>query len=223
MIGLLLCCVLGASAMAPPDTGGSSGVGVGSAVDQPRPGIRFVHAAENGPPSALRVDGVLDDPDLAEALDSGLPLRFRFRIELWRDRWIDVLVATSSWTSVLLHDPLERVYVARDERAGRANLSARGDFAALRAATHRDHALELPVLRSGRYYYTAVLEIESLTLTDIEELERWLQGQLQPALTGERAVGSAIGQGAKRLLMRLLRLPTRRFEVRSARFTIDDD
>ena len=41
----------------------------------------------------------------------------------------------------------------------------------------------------------------------LEELERWLQGELQPAVSGQRSVPAALGQGAKRLMLRLLDLP----------------
>jgi hypothetical protein len=57
-------------------------------------------------------------------------------------------------------------------------------------------------------------------MSDLDELERWLQGQLQPAVSGQRAVPAAIGQGARRLLLRLLDLPHRRVDARSARFTV---
>jgi hypothetical protein len=74
---------------------------------------------------------------------------------------------------------------------------------------------------SGRYYYTAVLQIETLSLSDLDELERWLQGELGPAVSGRRSLSDAVGEGAKRLLIRLLGLPTRRVEARSDRFRIE--
>ena len=72
----------------------------------------------------------------------------------------------------------------------------------------------------GRYYYTATLELETLSLSDLEELERWLQGELQPAVTGDRSIPGAVGQGAKRLMIRLLGLPARRLEGRSGKFEV---
>jgi hypothetical protein len=185
-----------------------------------RPGVRFVRSDDNSPPHALRVAGVLDDADLNDALRSGLPLRLRFRIELWRDRWIDALTETRSWTTTLLFDPLDRVFIARDERDGQSVLAVSGSFEDAVAAVHRDHPLEASPQRAGRYYFTAVLEVETLTLSDFDELERWLQGELQPAITGRRPVGSAIGQGARRLVIRLLRLPAKRYESRSSTFEV---
>ncbi|HEX7050775.1 MAG TPA: hypothetical protein VF188_11275, partial [Longimicrobiales bacterium] len=76
-------------------------------------------------------------------------------------------------------------------------------------------------VRSGRYYYTATLELETLSLSDLEELERWLEGELEPAVSGEGSVPGALGQGMKRLLIRVLGLPARTFEARSEMFRIE--
>ena len=90
---------------------------------------------------------------------------------------------------------------------------ARGLLEAARSFTIRP-------LSSGRYYYTATIEVETLSLSDLEELERWLQGQLRPAVSGDRSVPDAIGDGAKRLLIRVLALPTKTLELRTARFRV---
>ena len=38
---------------------------------------------------SLRLDGLFADPELQEVVESGLPLRVRVRVELWRDRIVD--------------------------------------------------------------------------------------------------------------------------------------
>jgi hypothetical protein len=86
--------------------------------------------------------------------------------------------------------------------------------------THAPGLLSSGPTRAGRYYYLAHLEIETLSLSDLEELERWLQGELGPAVGGGRSLTGAVGEGAKRLLIRLLGLPTRRVEARSDRFEV---
>jgi hypothetical protein len=73
---------------------------------------------------------------------------------------------------------------------------------------------------SGQYYYTVTLQIETLSVSDLDELEHWLQGELQPAVSGQRSVPGAIGQGAKRLMLRILDLPERRYDARTGRFRI---
>jgi hypothetical protein len=181
---------------------------------QERPGIRFVTEPARGG-LALRVHAVLADPALEDAVRSGLPLRVRVRIELWRDRFIDQLTAAAEWQATLLYDPVAQEFVAR---AGSAASARDRAFAGVRGIVERDHGIGIVPDRAGRYYYAATLEIETLSLSDLEELERWLQGELQPAVAGERALGGALGQGVKRLLIRMLRLPAHRYETRSARF-----
>lgn len=175
--------------------------------------IRYDTAAGHRP--VIRIGTVLQDTGLEDATTSGLPVRVRVRVELWRDGWIDDLEASQSWDAVLLYEPLERLYIVRPETGAARHFAT---YAAARAAIEGDHPLDIHPRREGRYYYTATMEIETLSLSDFEELERWLQGELQPAVSGRRSVPGAVGQGARRLMIRLLGLPTRRLEAKTDKF-----
>jgi hypothetical protein len=166
----------------------------------------------------LRVRDVLADDELEEAVRSGLPLRVRFRVELWRDAFFDDLTATEQWTAILTYDALSEQYVVRTRSDARARVFA--DFEAARAAIETAYVVTLRPPRRGRYYYTGSVDIETLSLSDLEELERWLKGELQPAVSGDRSIPGAIGQGARRLFIRVLSLPERRLETRSERFRV---
>jgi hypothetical protein len=74
--------------------------------------------------------------------------------------------------------------------------------------------------RSGRFYYLATLEVETLSLSDLEELRRWIRGEVQPAVEGRAPAGRAVERGLRRVFVRLLGLPTRRFETRSEIFVL---
>ena len=165
----------------------------------------------------LRVGSVLDSEDLEHATGSGLPVRLRVRVELWRDGFFDHLEGSEVWNAVLLYEPLERQYILRPPRGAAQRFN---DYRSARGAIERWYEVNVRPSREGNYYYTATLEIETLSLSDLEELERWLQGELRPAVTGERSVSGAVGEGAKRLLIRLLGLPARRVEARSERFGV---
>jgi hypothetical protein len=195
---------------------GLAGTGADTtAVQQPRLAVRADSAAAGR--AVLELGPVLDDDALADAVRSGLPLRIDVRIELWRDGFFDGLEGGEDWAAVLLFEPLERQYVVRPATGPARRFF---DYARARNAIESDYVLALAPRRAGRYYYTATLEIETLSLSDIEELERWLRGELGPAVSGERSIVNAMGEGAKRLLIRLLGLPSRRIEARSERFTI---
>jgi hypothetical protein len=59
------------------------------------------------------------------------------------------------------------------------------------------------------------LEIEILSLGDLDELERWLRGDV-----GDDAanVGNVLGRGLKRLFIRLIGLSARRYKARTELF-----
>jgi len=195
---------------------GGHRMGTDSATTQaPRLTVRPDLAA--GGRAVMRIGGVLDDDALEKAVRSGLPLRINVRIELWRDGFFDHLETHEDWSAVLLFEPLERRYVLRPSHGQARRLR---DYAAARSAIEAEYPLALAPGRPGRYYYTATLEIETLSLSDIEELQRWLRGELGPAVSGERSIGDAMGEGAKRLLIRLLGLPSRRIEAKSDGFEI---
>lgn len=180
---------------------------------QPRLAVRADTAA--GGRAVLEIGGVLEDEALEQAVRSGLPLRVNVRVELWRDGFLDDLEASRTWTTVLLFEPLEQQYVMRLETGVARSFT---DYTTAREAIEAEYPLALAPRRPGRYYYTATLEIETLSLSDLDELERWLRGELGPAVSGERSIANAVGEGAKRLLIRLLGLPSRRVEAKSEPF-----
>lgn len=183
----------------------------------PQEGLSIAVDSANGFRPVIRVRGVLADRDLEEAARSGLPLRLAYRVELWRDGFIDDLAATESWSSVILLEPLDRQYIVRP-RSGRALRFA--SYAGARQALEAALPLDMKPTRSGRYYYTATVRIETLSVSDLAELERWLQGELGPAVSGETSIPRAVVEGAKRLMIRVLGLPTKHLDARSVRFRI---
>ncbi len=170
------------------------------------------------PAPRLLARGALDDGALENAVRSGLPVRMRFRMELWRDELIDDLVREASWSAVVAFEPLDNRFLAGVLPADSLTPFALWDDA--RRAVEGPYSPDLRATRTGSYYYIAVLEIETLSLSDLDELERWLRGELEPAVRGSRSVGGAIGTGLKRLFIRILGLPARRYEVRSQPFRI---
>lgn len=180
-------------------------------------GLTIAVDSANGFRPVIRTRGVLADRKLEEAAASGLPLRLAYRVELWRDGFIDDLAATESWNAVLIFEPLDRQYIIRP-RSGRAQRFA--SYAGARQALEAALPLDMRPTRPGRYYYTVTLRIETLSLSDLAELERWLQGELGPAVSGESSIPDAVVSGAKRLMMRVLGLPTKHLDARSVRFRV---
>lgn len=179
--------------------------------------VRVAIEAETGAP-LVAVGPVLDEPALHDAVRSGLPLRLRFTVELWKDELFDDLEDRQTWSAVLAYEPLERLYLAGDDRG--SALLRFSSYEDARAALERVWTPPLAPTAAGRHYYLVTLEIETLSLSDLEELERWLGGELEPAVRGSGSVPGAVGTGVKRLLIRILDLPARRFVARSTRFDV---
>ena len=59
---------------------------------------------------------------------------------------------------------------------------------------------------------------EMLSLNDLDEVERWLRGELSPAVRGQRNPGGVLGRGLRTLFVRLLGAERRHYEVRSKTF-----
>jgi hypothetical protein len=167
----------------------------------------------------LRTTGLLvDDRALRDALGSGLPLRFRFRVELWEKALLDRLVASEEATLAVVQDPLDRTYVVA---TGRTNATYASLADAERAVARGSPATLRPPARGGRFYYLATLDVETLSLSDLEELQRWLRGEAQPAVQGRTPVGRAVGRGVQRAFVRMIGLPSRRYEARSVTFVVE--
>ena len=169
----------------------------------------------------LTFGALLRDPELADAVHSGLPVRVRVRLELWRDRLIDEITGSQSWNSILLYDPLDRRYIVRGLGSSPSHRFI-SELAVALVALERAPPIVLRPGRPGRYYYTANIEVETLSLSDLEELERWLQGAMQPAVAGERSIAQAVGEGAKRLLIRVLSLPARTVDLQTSGFRVPE-
>jgi hypothetical protein len=69
-----------------------------------------------------------------------------------------------------------------------------------------------------RLYYTVSVSIETLTSNDLAELQRWLRGEVRPALEGRRNPFDAIARGVRTLLSQFLGGDSKRFGAISATF-----
>jgi hypothetical protein len=180
--------------------------------------LRFDIVPETGE-AAVAVQGLLEDPGLLEAIHSGLPLRIRILTQLWKDGFFDDVKGRHEWRASVLFDPLTRRYrVQTGTEEGVVH-----EVNTLEEARQTlQLMLKIPIRprEEGRYYYEADVEMETLSLSDFEELQRWLQGELGPAVARDEDVQGAMARGFRRLLVRMLDLPARRFQVRSPTFQV---
>ncbi len=163
----------------------------------------------------LQIGDILGIGGIHRSLEAGLPVRIAIVTELWRDRLLDSQVARHDWRATVRYDPLSELY--RLETAD----GVVGQSSSLEQITRflrEEVSVPIGPTSAGTYYYLARIELETLSLSDVEELRRWLRGELTPAVEGGGEVGGALGQGLRRLVVRMLGLPVQRYQVRSARF-----
>ena len=100
-------------------------------------------------------------------------------------------------------------------------LRSNGTTARYATAQALGRALEIPYKitlapkGAGRFYYLCRLEVSTLNDTDLQELERWLKGEVSPAVSGRGDLGDALVRGAQRVLVRIAGLPRLTLEARS--------
>ncbi len=154
------------------------------------------------------------------ALRSGLPVRLHYRVEVWRSRdgWFDNFSRQVEWDVVVRHEPLLDQYTLLTLVGARRQERRYATLDALGAALAFAYQVNVRPDEPGGYYYAASVQISTLSDSDLDELERFLAGDLGGG--GGEGIGDAVGRGATRFLLRLAGLPSLRLEARSERFTV---
>ncbi|MGH7539256.1 MAG: DUF4390 domain-containing protein [Gemmatimonadales bacterium] len=171
----------------------------------------------DGRVARVQATGLLGDGRFTDLMRSGFPLRLHFRLELWRERagWFDRYVTGVDWNAVARHDPLAEEFMLLRTGGGMTRYNSTEDLAAALALPYR---VALAADGDGRFYFVARLEVATLNDTDLEELTRWLKGDVTPAVSGRESVGEALARGAQRALVRIAGLPTLTLGSRSEAF-----
>lgn len=189
-----------------------------------RPALEVVLPAagalgEEGP--AVRATNVLGERKVRDLLRNGFPARLHFRVELWTTGGtFNSRLRATEWDVVLrrdaLRDRFDAVRVAGDSVT---QLGSFDQFNDVVAELERPYRPRITGEKGrGRQYYNVTLELEMMSVSDLDEVERWLRGEFRPAVRGKRNPGTALGRGARTLLVRLLGGESRTIETRSRTF-----
>jgi hypothetical protein len=170
---------------------------------------------------AVASSGLLADASMRDLLANGFPARLHYRLERWvSGRWFDDIKAASEWDVILKYDVLGKKYDV--VRVVSKKVEVLGTFADVDDA---DNAVEaayrpaIPLPKKGqRGYYNLLLDVETLSLSDLDEVERWLRGELKPAVSGKKNPGTALGRGVRTLVVRLLGGEKRHYEAKTGTF-----
>ena len=171
----------------------------------------------------VRATGVLGDRNVRELLDHGFPAKLRFRTELWSTAgWFDNMIRFVEWDLAVIYLPLSRQYqVVRIIADTATSLGLFDQFSDAVAEVERPFR---PTIRAAAnrstQYYNVILTLEMVSVGDLDELQRWVNGDLRPAVRGQRNPGTALSRGARTLLSRLLGGERRTLESRSRTFRV---
>ena len=165
---------------------------------------------------------LLADPTTRELLRNGFPTKIHYKVELWRaSGFFNDIEGSMEWEVLVQYDPAAKQY--RAMRRNGNSLEDFGWFATLASAEEplsRPYRIPLrPRAEGGRYYYNVFLDISTLDVSDLDELQRWLHGEFQPAVRGKTNAFTALKNGMGTLLSRLLGGERRHYEQRSETFT----
>jgi len=165
--------------------------------------------------------GLLSDGSMRDLLANGFPARLHYRLERWASgRWFDDLKAAFEWDVILKYDVLGKKYQV--VRVVNGKSESLGDYPGADGAQDAAEApyrvaISLPK-KGQRGYYNLLLDVETLSLSDLDEVQRWLRGELKPAVSGKRNPGTALGRGVRTLVVRLLGGEKRHYEARTGTF-----
>jgi len=156
------------------------------------------------------------DPDMRDLVRSGFPASLRFRLELWRVGGLfNDLEGQQEWELIIQYDPSAQRYRVVQRQQGRVeDLGSYTTLSTAQALLERPLRSQLMPERQGaRYYYNFTLDIEALSVSDMDQLERWLRG----ARSGGTAA-SALGSGVRTLMLRMLGGERQHYTARSPTF-----
>jgi hypothetical protein len=191
---------------------------------QPKVRVDVMPPPENAwteTPPSISSTGLLADGSMRDLLLNGFPARLHYRLERWTSgRWFDDLKASYEWDVIVKYDVLGKKYQA--VRVVNKKVQSLGEFASIDSAELSAEGPYAPAIllpkKGQRGYYNLLLDVETLSLSDLDEVERWLRGELKPAVSGKKNPGTAVGRGVRTLVVRLLGGEKRHYEARTGTF-----
>ena len=172
--------------------------------------------------ASVATENLLADAKTRELLRSGFPARIHYRLELWRKGGLigNDRLGTAEWDVLVAYDPTAQLYnVVRRTPDNRLHENF-GGFSSLELAESqigRAFRVGLAPERSGKYYYNLTIDIQTLTVSDLDALEQWLRGPSAPTRSNPlKAIRSGVGT----LLSRLLGGDKRHYEQTSGVFSV---
>lgn len=156
-----------------------------------------------------------------EPLAAGFPARFHFTVALWSEGSLgDQAERLAEYDVLVNYIAMEKKYqvvqVMNDRPLSLGKFDRVEDAEGAIARPTRAPISAFP--SKHRLYYRVTLDVAILQLSDLDEVNRWLKGELEPVIHGKRDPGTAITRSIRMLASRLLGGDTREFEAETGTF-----
>lgn len=158
---------------------------------------------------------LLDDTPWMTALRQGLPVRLRYRVEIWRSRegWFDALTTQYEWQVVLRHQPLlDQFTLYRLFPGQQVRTFTYATAGALGAVLASPYSIPLKPPEDGTHYYAASLDVQTLSDSDLDDFNKVIRGEIV------QGGGGSLAERARRLALQLAGLPKLNLTARTAQF-----
>lgn len=170
----------------------------------------------------VSMSNMLTEGHRRDLLNSGFSASLHCRSELWK-KGSFIFYAPESiveWDIIVEYMPATQVYHIRRVQDGR--LEDLGEVKSIEAAEQivdRPYRLPQPPRSQGRrYYYAFIVELSTLSLSDLDAWQRWVRGEAAPAVQGKQNPATALQRGLGSLLSRVLGGETQSYERKSGTF-----
>ena len=172
-------------------------------------------ATQEGP--AIATANLLADPRTRDPLVNGaFPTGIHYRLELWRKGGlVNDFDGRSEWDVIVSFDPTRQLYnvVRKQDNDVIENFGGFSTLEQAEAQFGRAFRVSLRPARPGRYYYNLIVEVRTLTESDLDALQQWWRGT-----NGKSNPLSVVGRGIGKLLSRVLGGAKRHYEQQSGEF-----
>jgi hypothetical protein len=156
---------------------------------------------------SVRTAGVVTAKHTAELIRNGFPARLHYKVERWTaGTFVNDVKGTAEWEVIVEYDALENSFrVVRATEDGARLLGEYKNLKDAEAKVAEPYRVRISLPRKGqKTYYTVKLDVEAMSLGDLDEVRRWLNGELRPAVRGRKNPGAVVTSGVRTLFVRIL-------------------
>jgi hypothetical protein len=158
-----------------------------------------------------------------DPLAAGFPARFHFLVTLWSaHRLGDNIERHAEYDVLVWYNAMEKKYQVAQEMNDRKQSLGKFDHVEdAEGAIARATRVPITAFSSKmQFYYRVTLDVQILSESDLDEVNGWLKGELEPAIRGDRNPGTTLARSIRYLAARLLGGDSREFDAETALFRV---